>query len=88
MIAPSMIQYHFEGAAMDIHSIARAKTVRIEDELARRSVFLKGSTERAGPCPICGGRDRFSINVKKQVWNCPDAGAALFVQEFLPHCQA
>jgi len=55
---------------MDIHSVARAKFVRIEDELASRGIFLKGSSERAGSCPVCGGRDRFSINVKKQVWNC------------------
>jgi hypothetical protein len=26
--------------------------------------------EYAGPCPRCGGRDRFSINVKKGLWNC------------------
>jgi hypothetical protein len=26
--------------------------------------------EHAGPCPRCGGRDRFSINVKKGLWNC------------------
>jgi phage/plasmid primase-like uncharacterized protein len=55
---------------MDIHSIARAKAIRIEDELASRGIFLKGGAERAGPCSVCGGRDRFSINLKKQVWNC------------------
>jgi putative DNA primase/helicase len=26
--------------------------------------------ERSGPCPACGGEDRFSINIKKQLWNC------------------
>ena len=31
---------------------------------------MKGRAERAGPCPHCGGTDRFSINTKKQVWNC------------------
>jgi hypothetical protein len=29
-----------------------------------------GAAEFASPCPRCGGRDRFSINVKKNVWNC------------------
>jgi len=50
--------------------IAAAKAMRIEDEVARRGIKLVGRGERVGPCPVCGGRDRFSINVKKQVWNC------------------
>jgi CHC2 zinc finger len=35
-------------------------------------VVLKraGANEFAGGCPTCGGVDRFSINVKKRVWNC------------------
>jgi hypothetical protein len=28
------------------------------------------TTERVGPCPVCGGTDRFSINTKKQTWHC------------------
>jgi hypothetical protein len=27
-------------------------------------------TELAGPCPVCNGTDRFSVNVKQQVWHC------------------
>jgi hypothetical protein len=30
--------------------------------------------EYAGPCPRCGGTDRFSINTKKRVYNCRGAG--------------
>ena len=52
----------------DLISIARV--VRIEEEAARRGIRLKGRVDRAGPCPRCGGHDRFSINLKKQVWNC------------------
>src|SRR5581483_9822486 len=26
--------------------------------------------ELVGPCPVCGGRDRFSVNPKKNAWNC------------------
>ncbi|WP_182417087.1 primase-helicase zinc-binding domain-containing protein [Bartonella sp. HY038] len=26
--------------------------------------------EYAGPCPQCGGKDRFSYNIRKDVWNC------------------
>jgi phage/plasmid primase-like uncharacterized protein len=33
-----------------------------------------GACEYAGPCPSCGGRDRFSVNTKKQIWNCRSCG--------------
>jgi hypothetical protein len=52
----------------DLISIARS--ARIEEEVSRRGIRLKGRIDRAGPCPHCGGRDRFSINLKKQVFNC------------------
>lgn len=46
--------------------IDRARNVRIEDEIERRGIKLKGNdAERVGPCPKCGGDDRFSINTKK-----------------------
>jgi hypothetical protein len=45
--------------------------VRIEGEIARRGIKLAGrGSEQCGPCPVCGGTDRFSINTKKQVWHC------------------
>jgi hypothetical protein len=48
-----------------------AKAVRVEDEIARRGIRLVGrGQERCGPCPVCGGRDRFSINTSKQVFHC------------------
>jgi phage/plasmid primase-like uncharacterized protein len=51
--------------------IARARAVRIEDEIAQRGVKLNGrGPERCGPCPKCGGTDRFAINTSKQIWNC------------------
>jgi hypothetical protein len=50
--------------------IEQARAVHIEDELARRGVELNGKVERDGPCPKCGGDDRFSINTRKQVFNC------------------
>jgi len=28
------------------------------------------TTELAGACPVCGGRDRFAVNVKKRLWSC------------------
>jgi phage/plasmid primase-like uncharacterized protein len=51
--------------------IAYARAVLIEDEIARRGLKLSGrGPERYGPCPKCGGRDRFAINSSKQIWNC------------------
>jgi hypothetical protein len=59
------------AAAVDPRQVENARAVRIEDEAARRDIHLQGrGSEREGPCPICGGTDRFSINTKKQVWNC------------------
>jgi hypothetical protein len=49
-----------------------AKSVRVEDEIARRGgLGLKRfGSELVGPCPQCGGRDRFAINVRKQIFLC------------------
>jgi len=53
------------------HWIADAKGIAIEDELGRRGIRLAGKgPDRCGPCPVCGGTDRFAINVVKQVFNC------------------
>jgi hypothetical protein len=50
--------------------VERARAVRIEDVLARRGIKLNGKNARCGPCPECGGEDRFAINIKKQAFNC------------------
>jgi len=51
--------------------IAQARAVRIEYEIAGRGIKLNGrGPERYGPCPKCGGTDRFAINTSQQVWNC------------------
>ena len=51
--------------------VAAARSVLIEDEIARRGIQLRRSgSERIGPCPRCGGRDRFAFSVTKQIWNC------------------
>jgi putative DNA primase/helicase len=53
----------------------QAREVRIEDEVAKRGIKLRGGVDRCGPCPQCRGTDRFSINLKKQVFRCrPSAG--------------
>jgi DNA primase len=58
------------SAALEAWS-AKARAVRIEDEIARRGIKLKRTgIEHVGPCPKCGGEDRFAINVAKQVFHC------------------
>ena len=45
--------------------------VPMADAVARLGLQLKRQgRELVGPCPRCGGRDRFAINLGKQVWNC------------------
>src|SRR5215813_197033 len=59
---------------IDAETVALARSVRIEDEIARRGILLRGKSERVGRCPVCGGTDRFSINTRKQVFNCRGFG--------------
>jgi phage/plasmid primase-like uncharacterized protein len=62
------------GAAHDAW-VDKARAVRIESELARRAITLKGKPpELAGPCPVCGGTDRFSVHTGKQAFNCRGCG--------------
>jgi len=51
--------------------IDRARAVAVEDELARRGHHLKRQgQELVGPCPLCGGTDRFGVHLIRQIWNC------------------
>jgi putative DNA primase/helicase len=76
-----------EIGMIDFDTITRAaRAVRIEYELARRNIRLPGkANERCGPCPVCGGNDRFSINTKKNVWNCRRCPAGGDVIELVRH---
>jgi hypothetical protein len=65
--------------------VTKAKATRVEDELARRGTKLVGKNERAGPCPKCGGDDRFSINCQKQVWNCRGCDKGGDIIELVQH---
>jgi Protein of unknown function (DUF3631)/CHC2 zinc finger len=67
--------------------VAKARSVPIEDEVARRGIKLRGRIERCGPCPKCAaGDDRFSVNTRKQVFNCRvcnKGGDVIALVEFL-----
>ena len=69
--------------------IERASAVRIEDEIERRGIKLVGRVDRCGPCPQCGGKDRFSINTRKQVFlcrGCVARGNVIALVRFLDGC--
>lgn len=51
--------------------VQRARDVPIERVIEQRGIIPKGNgTEWSGPCPRCGGDDRFAINIAKQLFNC------------------
>lgn len=55
--------------------LSRALAVPIEVELARRGHKLKRvGGEHIGPCPVCGGTDRFGANIRKRVAHCRGCG--------------
>ena len=47
--------------------VDKALRFAYEDEIVRRNIKLKGMIERFGPCPRCGGNDRFAISTSKQL---------------------
>ncbi len=55
--------------------ITRARLTPIEDVIRKCGLKLKGRNECVGPCPKCGGTDRFGVNRIKQVFNCRGCGA-------------
>lgn len=61
-------------AARDL--VVQARSVRIEHLPDRYGILLKRTgPELIGPCPRCGGRDRFAVSVPKQIFNCRGCGA-------------
>jgi phage/plasmid primase-like uncharacterized protein len=67
------------------HLIGQARAIRIEDECARRGIRVKGKIDRCGPCPLCGGVDRFAINTRKQLFNCRGCGVGGDVIAMVQH---
>jgi hypothetical protein len=60
-----------QAGLLPADEVERARRIPIEDVVAARGGTLKRQgRELIGPCPHCGGTDRFGINLKKQVWHC------------------
>jgi hypothetical protein len=64
-----------------------AKSVRVEDEIARRGgLGLKRmGAELIGACPSCGGHDRFAVSIRKQIFLCRGCGRSGDVIAMVQH---
>jgi hypothetical protein len=64
---------------------------RASDMLALAGARLRRSGhEFVGPCPVCGGHDRFAINRRKQLFNCRGCGkggSPIDLEMFLSGCE-
>jgi hypothetical protein len=64
--------------------IERVNSISIAAVAIERGLVLKKSgREWIGPCPRCGGDDRFAINVAKNIFNCRGCGGKGDVIAFL-----
>ena len=74
---------------IDSAALEKARAHSIELVATQHNLRLRGKVERVGPCPRCGGTDRFSINVRKQIWNCrgcQKGGDVIAFVQFLDGC--
>ena len=55
-----------------------------------RMTKLRGEVEKVGPCPDCGGRDRFGVNTRKHRFICrgchPKGGDVIALAQMLDGC--
>jgi len=70
--------------------VDEARRIPVADALQQFPHTLKrAGRELVGPCPACGGRDRFSVNLLKNVWYCrrsAKGGDAIALVEYLSGC--
>lgn len=80
--------------------VAAARATPMLHVLEARAIRLRGTVERVGPCPHCGGggprpagkgpSDRFSVNLAKNVFRCrqcePTGGDVIKLVMFLDGC--
>ncbi|MDO3434348.1 primase-helicase zinc-binding domain-containing protein [Rhizobium sp. CBN3] len=49
--------------------VERAQSVTVAEAVDRLGLQIKRG-DKGQPCPHCGGKDRFSVNLVKGAWNC------------------
>ena len=52
------------------------------------ATLRKCGGEFIGPCPVCGGTDRFGVNAAKQIWNCRQCGKGGDAIELVRHVES
>jgi hypothetical protein len=57
---------------------------RVAERLGAR-LMRSSRHEYVGPCPACGGNDRFGVNVIKNIWNCRQCAKGGDVIELVRH---
>lgn len=68
-----------------------AQAIPLGEVLDRLGIsgLSRGKVERAGPCPVCGGKDRFGVNLVKGIWlcrRCDAGGDAIALVQFVKAC--
>jgi putative DNA primase/helicase len=76
---------------LSAEQIARAEAVNIGDVGSERGFAFNRAGNHAGPCPRCGGKDRFSISVRRGAFLCRQChpkggGSVIRLVMFLDHC--
>lgn len=67
--------------------IERARNVDFDDAIDLVGIKVPAGREYQGPCPKCrDGKDRFSINRAKGVWNCRQCGGGRGAISLVIHC--
>ena len=66
----------------------RANKVSLLDAAKKCGATLKkaGGGEYVGPCPACGGVDRFAVNISKNKWVCRGFGGGSKSVDLVMHC--
>src|SRR6516225_7435719 len=63
--------------------VAKAKAVDIGAVISARGIKLKRSgKELIGPCPKCGGDDRFGVSLTERVFNCRRCGLGTIAETY------
>lgn len=66
MSHPDVVAWVEEARSAKVFPLAQALGAQLKG----------GPVEKVGPCPVCGGRDRFGVNLRKNVFYCRQGGAA------------
>src|SRR6516164_3791357 len=66
---------------------ARARAVPIMHVIHRRGIntLKRVGAEYVGPCPRCGGEDRFAVHTKKNIFNCRNCNVGGDVIQLVEH---